>query len=51
MIRSGISLSRSVELAVQWDRILALGPLYPVTLDDLSIGSVYGHWCIFSGCF
>ena len=37
MIRSGISLSRSVELAVQWDRILALGPLYPVTLDDLSL--------------
>ena len=37
MIRSGISLSRSVELAVQWDRILALGPTYPVTLDDLSL--------------
>ena len=37
MIRSGISLSRSVELAVQWDRILALGPMYPVTLDDLSL--------------
>ena len=37
MIRSNISLSRSVELAVQWDRILALGPMYPVTLDDLSI--------------
>ena len=42
MVRSGISLSRSVELTVQWDRILALGPLYPVTLDDL------GHWCILS---
>ena len=37
MIHSGISLSRSVELTVQWDRILALGPLYPVTLDDLSM--------------
>ena len=36
MIRSGISISRSVELAVQWDRILALGPMYPVTLDDIS---------------
>ena len=33
---SGISLSRSVELTVQWDRIVAAGPLYPVTLDDLS---------------
>ena len=36
MIHSGISLSRSVELTAQWDRILALGPLYPFTLDDLS---------------
>ena len=26
MIRSGISLSRSVELTAQWDRILAFGP-------------------------
>ena len=32
MIRSGNSLSRSVELIAQWDRILALGPLYPVIL-------------------
>ena len=37
MIRSGISLSRSVELTAQWDRILALGPFHPVTLDDLSL--------------
>ena len=37
MIRSGISLSRSVELTAQWDRILALGLLYPGTLDDLSM--------------
>ena len=36
MIRCGISLSRSVELTAQWDRILAAGPLYPVTLYDLS---------------
>ena len=36
MIRYGVSLSRSVELAAQWDRILAAGPLYLVTLDDLS---------------
>ena len=35
MIRSGVSLSRAVELTAQWDRVLALGPLYPVTLDDL----------------
>ena len=37
MIRYGVSLSRSVELTVQWDKILALGPMYPVTLDDLSL--------------
>ena len=35
MIRYGISLSLSVELTAQWDRILAIGPLYPVTLGDL----------------
>ena len=31
------SLPRSVELTAQWDRILGAGPLYPVTLDDLSV--------------
>ena len=36
MIRYGVSFSRSVELTAQRDRILAAGPLYPVTLDDLS---------------
>ena len=30
MIRYGVSLSRSVELTVQWDKILAFGPMYPV---------------------
>ena len=35
MTRYGVSLSRSVELSGQWDRILAVGPWYPVTLDDL----------------
>ena len=34
MIRHGASLSRSVELTAQWDEILTVGPLYPVTLDD-----------------
>ena len=32
MIRYGVSLSRSVELSAQWDRILGIGPLFPVTL-------------------
>ena len=34
MIRNGVSLARSVELTVHWDKILTAGPLYPVTLDD-----------------
>ena len=38
MIRYGVSLSRSVELTAQWDQILASGPMYIVTLDDLSVG-------------
>ena len=36
MVRYGVSLARSVELTAQWDRILAAGPLFPVTFDDLS---------------
>ena len=42
MIRSGVSLSRSVELTAQWDRVVALGPLYFVTLDDLSLDQTMG---------
>ena len=34
IFRNGTSLSRSVELTVQWDRILAAGPVYLVTLED-----------------
>ena len=37
MVRHGVSLSRSVELTAQWDMVLALGPMYPVTLEDLSL--------------
>ena len=37
MIHCGVSLARSVELSAQWDRILSAGPLYHVTLDDLSL--------------
>ena len=37
MIRSGISLSRSVELTAQLDKILALGPLHLVTLAVLDL--------------
>ena len=41
MIRSGVSLSRSVELTAQWDKISAVGPLFPVTPDDLSAVRVW----------
>ena len=47
MIRYGVSLSRSVELTAQWDLILALGPMYPVTLDDLSVGRDLGIGAFF----
>ena len=42
MIRCGVSLSRSVELTAQWDQILTIGPIYPVTRDDLSVSRGLG---------
>ena len=51
MIRSGVSLSRSVELSVQWDRILGTGPVFPVTLADfqalrgVGLGDFYHGVC------
>ena len=51
-IRYGVSLSRSVELTAQWDRIIAAGPLYPVALDDLSVVRGLGigdFYQVFSG--
>ena len=48
MIRCGVSLSRSVELTAQWDQILALGPIYPVTRDDLSVGRGLGIGAFFA---
>ena len=47
MIRSGVSLSRSVELASQWDKVLAIGPSYPVNNCDPGCCSGFGYWCIF----
>ena len=37
MIRSGVSLGRSVELTIQWDGILGTGPVSPISLDDLHL--------------
>ena len=51
MIQHGVSLARWVELTAHWDRILAAGPLSPVTLDDLSVVRGYGYWCFSSRCF
>ena len=42
MTRNGVSLARSVELPVQWDKILATGPLHPVTLEDFRLAGVGG---------
>ena len=47
MIRYGVSLSRSVELTAQWDQTLAIGPIYPVTGDDLSVGRGLGIGAFF----
>ena len=39
-IRHGVSLSRFVELLLQWDQCLRLGPSGPVTEDDyFAVGS------------
>ena len=35
VFRSGVSRARSVELTVQWEKILRTGPVYPVILHDL----------------
>ena len=41
MIRHGVSLSRSVELLVQWDRVLDVGPLGPFTQSDYLAADLY----------
>ena len=43
MIRDGISLARSVGLTVQWDEILRVGPISPVTWEDLQSARSGGH--------
>ena len=35
MISHGVTLSRSIDLAAQWGKILSVGPLYPVVFHDL----------------
>ena len=48
MIRDGVSLARSVELAVQWDAILLAGPIHPITAEDFLLawgGDLGLRWC------
>ena len=42
MISHGVTLSRSVELTARWNKILSIGPVYPVTLDDLHAVEGFG---------
>ena len=42
MIFYGVTLARSVELTAQWDKILSIGPLYRVVLDDLHAVEGFG---------
>ena len=44
MILYGVSLSRSVELTVQWDRILVAGPLYRVGGGGIGFGRIPYRW-------
>ena len=39
MISHGVTFCRSVELTAQWGKVLSIGPLYPVMMDDLHVWS------------
>ena len=47
MILDGITLARSLELTAQWDRILRIGPVHPLTVQDLDLARKggLGEWC------
>ena len=42
MISNGVTIARSVELTAQWDEILSIGPMHPVTLDGLRAVEGFG---------
>ena len=46
MIRDGITLARSLELTVQWDGIIRIGPVHPLAVQDsdLARGGGLGEW-------
>ena len=37
MIRDGITLARSLKLTVQWDGIIRIGPVRPLTVQDFDL--------------
>ena len=37
VIRDGVTLARSLELTVQWDGILRIGPVFPLTMQDFDM--------------
>ena len=37
MIRDGVTLARSLELTVQWDGVLQIGPVCPLTVQDFEM--------------
>ena len=37
MIRDGITLARSLELTVQWDGIIRIGPVHSLTVQDFDL--------------
>ena len=46
MIRDGITLARSLELTVQWDGIIRIGPVHPLTVQDFDLArrGGLGEW-------
>ena len=42
MISHGVTLSGSVELTAQWGKILSIGPLYPIVLDEFHAVQGFG---------
>ena len=37
LIRDGVTLTRSLELTVQWDGIIRIGPVSPFTVQDFEM--------------
>ena len=46
VIRDGVTLAQSLELKVQWDGILRIGPVFPITMQDFDMvrNGVLGDW-------